>query len=323
MRHRTSASSEPMRVLVVCVLALALAPGVAAARVAPPPATHTTTEPAPTSEPVDTSTEPTEPPAPPDVEEDPRAKAAAAFMEGSKAYELGQFSLAVEKFELAWELSREPLLLFNLGQAQYRWFKVDEDPDHLRKATVYYQNYDKRMRGSEGYNDDEIQAILRTIELELEKALEGKEGARERELAAQAEADRRRALIEKEKRLVKALNASGTALIVVGSVTLVMGIAGILVRTANKVVLDQSSGGDRGTNLSDAAEDRRHRDAFLLGGQLAYSGFVIAGILLPIGIALRVTGEIRERRALASKQPPAKGTRAKLDVDAAGLTVRF
>jgi hypothetical protein len=311
-----------MRALIVGVLALALAPRAAVARVAPAPAKGSATEPVPTtSEPA--PTEPAEPPAPPEVEEDPRAKAAAAFMEGSKAYELGQFSLAVEKFELAWELSREPLLLFNLGQAQYRWFKVDGDPEHLRKAAVYYENYDKRMRGSDGYNDDEIKAILRTIELELEKALEGKEGRRERELAAQAEADRRRALIEKEKRLVKGLNASGNALIVVGSLTLVMGIAGILVRTANKVVLDNSSGGDRGPNLSTAAEDRRHRKAFLVGGQLAYSGFIVAGILLPAGIALRIVGEIRERRALGTDQKPQKGTRAKLDLDAAGLTVRF
>ena len=313
-----------MRALVIATLALSLVPGVAAARIGAPEPASSAPATTPTDPPADASGEPgDEPPPVPEVEEDPRAKAADAFLEGSKAFELGQFSLAVEKFELAWELSREPLLLFNLGQAQYRWFKVDGDADHLRKARVYYENYDKRMRGSEGYNDDEIEAILRSLELELEKAEEGQAGRIDRELAARAEADRRRALIEREKRIVRGFNASGNTLIVVGSLTFVMGLAGILVRTANKVVLDNSSGGDRGPNLSTAEEDARQRKNFLVGGQLAFSGFIIGGILLPAGIALRVVGEVRERRALGASANAKKTARAKLDIDASGLTVRF
>jgi hypothetical protein len=38
-----------------------------------------------------------------------------------------------------------------------------------------------------------------------------------------------------------------------------------------------------------------------LGGQLAFSGFIIGGILLPIGITLKVLGGVRERRALGRK----------------------
>jgi hypothetical protein len=307
-----------MRALVVVTLALSLVPGVAAARTVSAPAP---TETSPSEPPAEASEPTSDPPAAPDVDEDPRAKAAAAFMEGSKAFELGRFSVAVEKFELAWELSHEPLLLFNLGQAQYRWFSVDGDPDHLRRARVYYQHYDKRMRGSEGYNDDEIAAILRSLELELEKAEEGEEGRVDRELAARAEAERQRALIEREKRIVRGFNASGNTLIVLGALTFVMGLGGILGRTANKVVLDNASGGDRGPNLSTAEEDARHRKNFLVGGQLAFSGFIIAGILLPAGIALRVVGEVRERRALGAAAKTK--TRAKLDIDASGLTVRF
>jgi hypothetical protein len=312
-----------VRACLVATLVASLVPGVAAARVAPSPSSSSSPATTPDESPAETtSAEPTaEPPSAPAVDEDPRVKAASAFLEGSKAFELGQFGLAVEKFELAWELSREPLLLFNLGQAQYRWFGVDGDPDHLRRARVYYQNYDKRMRGSEGYNDDEIEAILRSLELELEKAEEGQEGRVDRELAARAEADRRRALIDREKRIVRGFNASGNTLIVVGAVTLVMGITGILIRTANKVVLDNSSGGDRGPNLSTAEEDARQRKNFLVGGQLAFSGFIIAGILLPAGIALRVVGEVRERRALGASAK--SNARAKLDLDAGGLPIRF
>lgn len=307
-----------MRAIVVAVAIASLVPGVAAARASAPSS--------PTVEPYTSSTEmppseTTETPPAPEVEDDPRAKAAAAFMEGSKAFELGQFSLAVEKFELAWELSHEPLLLFNLGQAEYRWFKVDGDPAHLRKARVYYENYDKRMRTSEGYEDDEIRAILRSLELELEKAEENKGDRVQRELAAKAEAERRAALIEREKRLVKGFNASGNTLIAVGSATLVMGFAGLMVRVANKVVLDNSSSGDRGTNLSSSEEDARQRNAYLVGGQVAFAGFIIGGILLPVGIALRVVGEVKERRALAREKSGKQ--RAKLDIDAFGLTVKF
>ena len=106
-----------------------------------------------------------------------------------------------------------------------------------------------------------------------------------------------------------------------GALTFVMGLGGILGRTANKVVLDNASGGDRGPNLSTAEEDARHRKNFLVGGQLAFSGFIIAGILLPAGIALRVVGEVRERRALGATAKTK--TRAKLDIDASGLTVRL
>jgi hypothetical protein len=305
-----------MRALIVAAAIASLVPGAARAS-APSPAT------APSETPP-SETPPSDPPpddAPPAPDVDPRAQAADAFMEGSKAFELGQFSRAVEKFELAWELSHEPLLLFNLGQAEYRWFKVDGDPAHLRKARVYYENYDKRMRTTEGYEDDEIRAILRSLELELEKAEESKGDRVQRELAAKAEADRRAALIEREKRLVKGFNASGNTLIAVGAATLVMGFAGMMVRVANKVVLDNSSSGDRGVNIASAEEDARQREAFLVGGQIAFAGFIIGGILLPAGIALRVVGEVKERRALTREKSGKQ--RAKLDITGSGLTVKF
>jgi len=314
MWHRTTAGCEPMRAVLASLLSVALASAPVAAAEPETAATGPATD--PSAEP---AAEPTTPPPAPDA--DPRAEAAAAFLEGSKYYELGQFSRAVERFEHAWELSREPLLLFNLGRTHYEWFKVDGDADHLRRAKMFYQNYAKRMRGSEGYNDDEVAAILRTLDLELEKASESQEGKVDRELRAREESERRRALVEREKRIVKGFNASGNALIVTGSVMVVMGIAGILVRTANKIVLDNSSAGDRSPNLSSAEEDARRRRNYLVGGQLAFSGFIIGSILLPVGIALRVVGEVRERRALGASAK--SGTRARLDVDAAGLTVRF
>jgi tetratricopeptide (TPR) repeat protein len=319
MRRRTTVDSDGRTLAVALAIAGALVPGTAAARFEPPsrPASHE-----------DAAAEPSEPPTETPASEpaaaDPRAEAAAAFLEGSKYYELGQFSKAVERFERAWDLSREPLLLFNLGRTHYEWFKVDGDIDHLRRAKMFYQNYDKRMAGAEGYNADEITAIMRTLDLEIEKAQSQQEGKVDRELAAREEAERRRALIEHEKRIIRTFNASGDTLIVVGCLTLAMGLGGILGRTANKIVLDNSSGGGRTPNLSSVEEDKKHRHGYLVGGQLAFSGFIISGILLPVGIALRVVGEVRERRALdSSAKTPKPSARLKLDVDASGVRVRF
>ncbi len=269
-------------------------------------------------------TEPEPPAEAPDVpegdDESKRAAAADAFLEGSKYYELGQYPKAIEKFERAWELSNEPLLLFNLGQANWKWFDVDPDPEHLRRAKQSFENYDKRMRGSEGYDPTEVQRFIERIDEQIAKAVETADQRKERELRALEESERRRLWIERERQIVNNLNASGIALITVGSLTLVMGIAGALVRTANKIVLDTSSGGARNVNLSSAEEDRRRRDGFLLGGQLAFSGFIIGGVLLPVGIALKVTGGVRERRALGRRDSPPK---AEVAITHDGFKVKF
>ena len=194
--------------------------------------------------------------------------------------------------------------MFNLGQANWKWFDVDPDAEHLRRARQSFENYDKRMRGSEGYDPTEVHRFIERIDEQIVKAEETADQRKERELRALEESERRRLWIERERQAVNNLNASGIALITVGSLTLVMGVAGALLRTANKVVLDNSSGGSRNINLSTAEEDRRHRDSFLLGGQLAFSGFIIGGVLLPIGVTLKVLAGVRERRALG-RQPKA------------------
>jgi hypothetical protein len=315
-----SAVCDLRRIASVCVAsALLLAPlPTFAAPTEPPPSDAPPADAASVESP---ESPPAEPPEAPETDpEDKRAAAAAEFLEGSKYYELGQYPKAIEKFERAWELSNEPLLLFNLGQANWKWFDVDPDPEHLRRAKQSFENYDKRMRGSDGYDPTEIQRFIERIDEQIAKAVETADQRKERELRALEESERRRLWVERERQIVNNLNASGIALITVGSLTLVMGIAGALVRTANKIVLDNSSGGARNINLSSAEEDRRRRDQFLLGGQLAFSGFIIGGVLLPIGIALKVTGGVRERRALGRRDAPPK---AEVALTHDGFKVKF
>jgi hypothetical protein len=281
-----------------------------------PPPTETTD---PAAEPTTTETPPETPEAPPveQTEDEKRGEAANAFLEGSKFYELGQYPKAIERFERAWELSNEPLLLFNLGQANWKWFDVDPDAEHLRRAKQSFENYDKRMRGSEGYDPTEIQRFIERIDEQLVKAQETADQRRERELRALEESERRRLWIERERQRVAALNAGGITFITLGSVALAMGISGALLRTANKIVLDNSAGGPGQINLQTAEEDRQRRDNFLLGGQLAYSGFILGGVLLPIGITLKVLAGVRERRVLG------RAPKADVAVTADGFRVRF
>ncbi len=318
-----SAAYRTSRVLVAVALALVLATPASAA---PTPATEpVAAEPAagppPGGEPPPAGPATEEaPPASDEPAEGDRAEAAAAFLEGSKYYELGQYPRAVEAFERAWELSHEPLLLFNLGQAHRKWYDVEPDIEHLRRARVAFENYDKRMAGSPGYDAKEIAGFLKELDAQISDAELNRETKEERAARAREEAERRRLELERQRREIRALHGSGISLLTLGSLTFAMGIAGMLTRVANRVVLDQASGGPRAINLSSAAEDAKRRNAFLVGGQIAYSGFIIGGVLLPAGIALEVVARVRERRTFGG--PAKRRADVALGVDGT-LTVRF
>jgi len=59
----------------------------------------------------------------------------------SDAYALGNYEEAIEHFERAYQLSQEPALLFDLGQAYTRWYDLSNDIEQLKKARRMYENY--------------------------------------------------------------------------------------------------------------------------------------------------------------------------------------
>ncbi|MCA9707028.1 MAG: tetratricopeptide repeat protein, partial [Myxococcales bacterium] len=159
-----------------------------------------------------------------DPAEADRANAEQAYREGSDLYELGKYPEAIERFQRAWELSKEVQLLYNLGQAQWKWFDVDPDIDHLRQAALFFRNYDKRMRLVEGYDQVEIDNILKAIDAQIENE-ERKIAEANRPVIVQPGGPTEEELAwERRRRTTRALNISGTTIIVVGSVTLAAGL---------------------------------------------------------------------------------------------------
>jgi tetratricopeptide (TPR) repeat protein len=297
----------------VLALSLVSVPGIT--RAGPAAAGPSPEEPAAPDEPAaEEGTEPQEPPEPEPPTE--RQRAAELFREGTKNYELGQYPEALEKFEAAYELAPEPALLFNMGQAQWRWFRVDPDIEHLRKARVMFENYDKRMSGREGYFPGETQAFITAIDAQID--------AEERRLAEAnrtiiqgptieelEELERRRLRREQKLRQAKTFNASGITFIVLGSLAAGVAAGGGIARATYKFVLDESSGSgdpDR-PNPVTADEDRRRRNGFQSAGIAAFSGIVLTAVFLPVGIGLKVSGGLIERRELGSAERDQKRKR--------------
>ncbi len=259
-----------------------------------------------------------------------RANAEAAYREGSDLYELGKYGEAIEQFQRAWELSKEEQLLYNLGQAHWKWFDTDPDIDHLRQAALFFRNYDKRMRLVEDYDQVEIQNILKAIDaqivIEERKIADANRpvivqpgGPTEAELAWQ-----------QRRRTTKALNISGTTLIVVGGVTLGAGVAALVSRLGHKFVLDTATPAPGGINLATAQEDARRRDGFLVSGQVAFGTLIAAAAILPVGITLRVLGAVRDKKDRADarsrdeeRERNAKKAKVALQPTLGGLRVRF
>ena len=192
-----------------------------------------------------------------------REQAAEAFRKGGDLYELGKYPEAVEKFQLAWELSHEVQLLYNIGQAYWKWFDVDPNIDHLRQARLFFNNYDKRMRLTEGYDPTEVENILKAIEAQIEAERRRIEEAnRPKEIIVQGPSGPSEEEIRKKqrRRTTTALNASGNTLIVLGSLSLGVGLGGLASRFAFGQVLGSTSNNDSMVSLLSAEEDQKRRD---------------------------------------------------------------
>ncbi len=68
-------------------------------------------------------------------------EAKAEFERGRTAFEEGRFSEAAKAFELAYQASHKPELLWNIAQAYRRQYEVDGQLARLARAREVYRNY--------------------------------------------------------------------------------------------------------------------------------------------------------------------------------------
>jgi tetratricopeptide (TPR) repeat protein len=107
----------------------------------------------------------------PSEEGDNQQAAKDAYAEGEKAYRLGRFEDAALAFERAYELSGLPDILYNIGLSHLRWYDVDPDIAHLRKAKVVFQNYVIEIQKNPDLGDlEEAEAVIAQIDEKIAEA---------------------------------------------------------------------------------------------------------------------------------------------------------
>ena len=103
----------------------------------------------------------------------PRAEAStdpdALYEEGRKDFSQGFFKAAIEKFEAAYKRSKDPLILYNIGQSYKKLHDEDPQLEYLRKARTALQSYVAAVEKdpSLGADPEEVKPLLAEIDAEL------------------------------------------------------------------------------------------------------------------------------------------------------------
>lgn len=240
--------------------------------------------------------------------EDAMAEAQAAYQDGEKAYRLGKFDEAAEFFEKAYELSDLPDILYNIGLAHLRWYDVDPEVSHLRKAKVVLQNYIVEIQKNPDLGD---RAEAETLIAEIDKKIEEAKAAED---AANAGAEPVREPIDagpdpgKTPRLAGSIAMGvGGAFIVAGAVSgVVLGVRGqeFEQELANVYAQQTARGCQPDDQRPECTELETQAIAFRDNGQLANALAVglglglggVGAIGLVSGVVLFVQGNKKTRR---------------------------
>jgi hypothetical protein len=103
----------------------------------------------------------------------PKSEAAtdpdALYEEGRKDFSQGFFKAAIEKFEAAYKRSKDPLILYNIGQSYKKLHDEDPQLEYLRKARTALQSYVAAVEKdpSLGADPEEVKPLLAEIDAEL------------------------------------------------------------------------------------------------------------------------------------------------------------
>lgn len=93
----------------------------------------------------------------------------ALYEEGRKDFSQGFFKAAIEKFEAAYKRSKDPLILYNIGQSYKKLHDEDPQLEYLRKARTALQSYVAAVEKdpSLGADPEEVKPLLAEIDAEL------------------------------------------------------------------------------------------------------------------------------------------------------------
>jgi tetratricopeptide (TPR) repeat protein len=100
--------------------------------------------------------------------EDPRA----LYEEGRKAYRLGDFEAAVDKWERAYDLSDKPLLLYNISLAYKGRYSISRDIADLRRSKAILDNFIKIAEADPDLDLDDAPERMAELEKLIAKAEE-------------------------------------------------------------------------------------------------------------------------------------------------------
>lgn len=101
----------------------------------------------------------------------PNQEADALYEEGRKDFSQGLYKSAIEKFEVAYKRSKDPLILYNIGQSYKKLYEDDPQIEFLRKARTALTDYVAAIEkdASLGADPEEIKPVLAELDAELRR----------------------------------------------------------------------------------------------------------------------------------------------------------
>jgi hypothetical protein len=233
------------------------------------------------------------------------AKAESIFRQGQTKYETADYVGALELWTEAYGLvastqenaAIKALLIFNLAQAHVKAFELDEDPIHLKQARSLLDSY--RASLDLLYDDDEtarieeqgkVDAKLVEIANELEK-VEAAKLEPVSEPAPEPESEPEPVdVAPKRPKPGNLLLFAGIGVTVLGAAGggVVMTVGGVMGSKANQIE-------DLDPLDLDGREEQFARG--MRGNALLITAAVVAGVLIPTGIALIAVGARRNAEA--------------------------
>jgi len=91
------------------------------------------------------------------------------YEEGRKDFNSGFYKSAIEKFEAAHRKSKDPLILYNIGQTYKKLYDEEPKVEFLKKARGALRDYVTAIEKDPGLgaDPDEVKPVLETIDAEL------------------------------------------------------------------------------------------------------------------------------------------------------------